>query len=94
MEWVLSGLLVVLVYMFCITRRRDAARATAASLRNAARRAVDGPDAPFGVPDTQATAPAGTRTDAAAGPPLAPQPGASVLQPRPRVLRIREKPDR
>ena len=85
MEWVLSGLLGVLVYILRAVRKRDAARDTAARLRNLEGEAAAARQCPPG------TAPDGDGSDE-------PRPDvrqtASILQPGPRVLRIREEPDR
>lgn len=89
MEWVLSGLLGVLMYTLRAVRKRDAARASAARLRNVPTEAEAGAS-PAGKRETAAPerdAPGGeSRTRAGKT--------ASILQPGPRVFRIREESDR
>jgi hypothetical protein len=76
LEWVLSGLLGLLVYTLRAVRKRDAARASAAHLRNLPTEPEAGPR-----PAPDGSRPGGGTT-------------ASILQPGPRVLRIREESDR
>ena len=85
LEWVLSGLLGVLVYILRAVRKRDAARDTAARLRN-----LEGEAAAARQCETGA-APDGAGSD---DPRRDARQTASLLQPGPRVLRIREEPDR
>jgi hypothetical protein len=89
-EWVLSGLLGVLVYTLRAMRKRDAAQASAARLRNLPREEGEVALATPGDPE-RGTPVAGPSVD---GSRSGPGPAAPILQPRPRVLRIREESDR
>lgn len=90
MEWVLSGLLGVLVYTLRAMRKRDAAHASAARLRNLPRESEEAVHATSGRPESS-TPVDGPSAD---GTRPGPGPATSILQPGPRVLRIREEPDR